>query len=97
METLKKLQVIRDFEQWAAGHKIDASPLALLEYLDQTGRIHQDCDWIEEKDQSGEITYMCTRCAERFILISGTPDDNNYNYCPACGAGIDNIITVNIP
>lgn len=96
METLKKLQVIQDFTQWAAGHKIDASPLALLEYLDQTGRIHQDCDLIEQKDQSGETTYICTRCGQRFEL-HGTPDDNNYNYCPDCGAVIDNIITRIIP
>lgn len=35
MDTLTKLQTIRNFEKWAAEHKIDASPLALLEYLDQ--------------------------------------------------------------
>lgn len=35
MDTLTKLQTIRNFEKWAAAHKIDASPLALLEYLDQ--------------------------------------------------------------
>ncbi len=36
MDTLTKLQTIRDFEKWATARKIDADLLALLEFLDQT-------------------------------------------------------------
>ena len=96
METLKKLQVARNFKQWAADNKIAADPLALLEYLDQTGQLHAVCDWIEEKEASGDISYICTSCGQRFEL-NGTPADNNYNYCPDCGAIIENIITCIIP
>lgn len=44
MDTLTKLQTIRDFKEWAADHKIDPSPLALLEYLDQAENC-RTCKW----------------------------------------------------
>ena len=40
-------------------------------------------EWVEF---DGEGTYQCTYCGEPFILIEGTPSDNEYNYCPKCGA-----------
>lgn len=40
-------------------------------------------EWVEF---DGEGTYQCTYCGEPFILMNGTPRDNEYNYCPKCGA-----------
>ena len=33
--------------------------------------------------------YVCSICKEPFVLISGTPKENNMNYCPNCGAKMD--------
>ena len=31
-------------------------------------------------------TWECPECGEVFILMEGTPKENNYNFCPNCGA-----------
>ena len=33
--------------------------------------------------------YQCSSCKEEFVLISGSPKENKYNYCPNCGQKID--------
>jgi predicted nucleic acid-binding Zn ribbon protein len=30
--------------------------------------------------------YECSVCKDAFVLMEGTPKENNYNYCPNCGA-----------
>lgn len=42
--------------------------------------------WIEVEDYNGDIHYQCDQCREEFILIDGTPEDNNYWHCPNCGS-----------
>ena len=42
--------------------------------------------WVEIEDYNGDIHYQCDQCGEEFILIDGTPEDNNYWYCPNCGS-----------
>lgn len=42
--------------------------------------------WIEEDVFDGELVYRCSECGEPFWLESGTPKDNEYNFCPKCGA-----------
>lgn len=42
--------------------------------------------WVEIEDYNGDIHYQCDQCGEEFILIDGTPDDNNYWHCPNCGS-----------
>lgn len=34
--------------------------------------------------------YKCSACGEEFVLYNGTPEDNQYKYCPHCGAKMDN-------
>lgn len=29
--------------------------------------------------------FQCSNCKEEFVLISGSPKENDYNYCPHCG------------
>ena len=31
-------------------------------------------------------SYKCSACGDVQYLVEGTPKDNNYNYCPTCGA-----------
>ena len=47
---------------------------------DKTGR------WIEEDMFDGDVAYRCSKCNELFCLLEGTPWDNEYNFCPNCGA-----------
>ena len=36
-----------------------------------------------------ENTWQCSECGEPFYLEDGTPQENEYNYCPYCGAKMD--------
>lgn len=33
-----------------------------------------------------DYAYACSACGEVWTLIDDTPEDNNMNYCPNCGA-----------
>ena len=49
----------------------------------------QEGEWIEEDMFDGDVAYRCSKCGELFTLIDGTPTDNLYNFCPACGARLN--------
>lgn len=38
------------------------------------------------EDFSDDNSYRCTACGEIWALYDGTPEENNMNYCPNCGA-----------
>lgn len=47
--------------------------------------------WKNEDDYYGDsIIWCCSVCKDRFILNDGTPEENNYKYCPSCGARMVN-------
>lgn len=33
--------------------------------------------------------FRCSNCKEEFVLISGSPKENEYEYCPHCGCKMD--------
>ena len=46
--------------------------------------------WIEREDMYyGWNIWECSACREEFCVEDGTPEDNEYNYCPNCGALMD--------
>lgn len=47
--------------------------------------------WIDlsEEDLSYENVYACSVCNNWFYINEDTPKDNDYNYCPNCGARMD--------
>lgn len=51
---------------------------------------------IQPKQKTGQWipfdcdTWECSECKDVFILLEGTPKDNNYNYCPNCGTIMGN-------
>ena len=45
-------------------------------------------EWIDLSDGWQEGTYECSNCKTEFVLIEGTPEDNEYNFCPNCGASM---------
>ena len=46
----------------------------------------KSAEWIEDEDMYGDPIYRCSNCEARFVLEEGTPEDNEYYYCPTCGA-----------
>ena len=44
--------------------------------------------WIDDSVIIGEgsNTYRCSDCGELVTLNDGTPQENNMNFCPNCGA-----------
>ena len=52
--------------------------------------------WIEDTNGTytdNHDTWECSECGHAQILLEGTPIDNDYNYCPNCGAKMSEIPT----
>ena len=45
--------------------------------------------WIPKSGYDGDEYYDCSVCGESWVLNDGTPQENNMNYCPRCGAKMD--------
>ena len=45
--------------------------------------------WIEDDDGWDGIIWRCSECDAVFALTDGTPEENEYNYCPHCGAKME--------
>ena len=61
--------------------------IALLTSADVTPVRHGHWETIE--GWYGDEIYRCSECKAEFLLIEGTPKDNDYLYCPHCGARMD--------
>ena len=91
MDTLTKLQTIRNFESWAAAHKIDASPLALLEYLDSEsktpapwavpGTNYEKIKNMSLEELAAFLDEITTRC----FNAGNSPGFRICADCPICG------------
>lgn len=47
--------------------------------------------WETVEGWDGDEYYRCSECGAEFVLIDGTPNDNDYLYCPHCGALMDEV------
>ncbi len=45
--------------------------------------------WEAFEDMMLDTCYRCSECGREFYLEGGTPQENEYNYCPNCGAKMD--------
>lgn len=45
--------------------------------------------WVENDYLFLDTLYRCSVCGEEFYLENGTPQENQYYYCPNCGAKMD--------
>lgn len=43
-------------------------------------------EWEEYDDWNDSNIYRCSNCGSEFMLEAGTPKENDYNFCPNCGA-----------
>lgn len=46
-------------------------------------------NWIAEYIGDGDFAWKCPSCNDLFMLMIGTPQENNYHYCPNCGQKLD--------
>ena len=46
------------------------------------------CRW-KLSDNPDDTIYESS-CGQSWLLIDGTPEENDYNYCPYCGHEIEN-------
>ena len=47
--------------------------------------------WLEREDMYyGWNIWECSNCHEEFCIEEGTPKDNEYRFCPNCGASMCN-------
>jgi hypothetical protein len=56
------------------------------EYLIALRDTRPQGEWITQEGYDGDEYYECSVCKDAFVLMAGTPKENNYNYCPNCGA-----------
>ena len=56
---------------------IDAEPVRHGEWILNPCNLYNDATWV------------CSVCGNEWVLIDGTPLDNQMNYCPKCGARMD--------
>lgn len=79
-EVAKK--VLADDYAYAAAKLLDTVPTANVQEV-RHGK------WIYEDSDIGWADYKCSACGECFVLEAGTPQENEYNFCPNCGAKMD--------
>ena len=58
----------------------------LSEYLNYMNKKYfKKHKWIQ-MDKSNEDLWVCSECHQAQQLFEGTPEDNEWYYCPHCGA-----------
>lgn len=97
-EVLKIIDnVPSDFSYWAITDGI------IVMMPDAFERLHKEIDsiepsdvapvvhakWIDRTEEEGEGYWKCSNCEEPWVLIEGTPAENKMNYCPSCGAKME--------
>ena len=45
--------------------------------------------WEKNDNLFIDTLYRCSVCGEEFYIENGTPQENQYYYCPNCGARMD--------
>ena len=53
----------------------------------RNGNVTKTCKWVSCDDSWSESVYN-TECKHTFIIMEGTPEENNFKYCPYCGGEI---------
>lgn len=77
-------------KEYNSGLRLHGKPEEMLtndaiKIVKQGGVSDDVCEW---KLEDEEANVYDTSCRNPHILINGTPEENNYEYCPYCGKKI---------
>lgn len=75
------------YSKWGFSYEAVRKVVKNIPSADVAPAVHGQ--WVEREDGFGETCYVCSRCAEEWVLIDGAPIENNMYYCPQCGAKMD--------
>lgn len=59
-----------------------------MQPIDDAEPVRRGC-WIADQDIDERAYYICSCCHESFCFEAGTPEENEYHFCPNCGAKMD--------
>ena len=76
-----------DFKEWAKRVKEENQNVIVIP-CDAEVAAPKRGEWKTVEDFDGDLHYQCTQCGEEWTFPYGTPEENNANFCPCCGARI---------
>ena len=50
--------------------------------------------WTEHREYNGDYYYTCSNCNEDMYFADGDVQDNLWNYCPVCGAKMEETVRI---
>jgi rubrerythrin len=65
------------------GHKLIPTEI-IRAVIDEMKQQHKTGEWIQFDEDSN--TWECSECHTLQMIFDGTPEDNQWSYCPHCGA-----------
>lgn len=95
-ELVSKLEYLKgsqEYLKWAVVEREKEIALLKKQLADVPPVRHGQ--WIPE-DESYEDVYICSVCGNEFIITDGDLESNELNYCPRCGAKMDDK-DINVP
>lgn len=97
IDSISRQEVLDLLTTWSDGYQYIELPtddaLSAIRKLTPTGVKMYTGHWIEDTNgtySEDHDTWECSNCGEPFTLTEGTPEDNSYNFCPKCGANLQN-------
>lgn len=82
--------MFRDMPECGEFYAVGTGDIDIMPNIDPES-LRPTAHWENEDDYYGDsIVWLCSACKDRFILEDGTPEENNYKYCPSYGARMVN-------
>ena len=79
-DRIREVYTVADDEESGMEQIVDEQPT-----VDAVPVVHAHWDVFDECENA----YECSKCHDAFILLEGNPEENNYQFCPNCGAKMD--------
>lgn len=82
----KKTALVLTNERWVVGDCIDEVEMLPAADVRENVRGEWELVSVDMLDPEDTNEYECSECGTLFYFESDTPKENNYNFCPNCGA-----------